>query len=105
VSVIIPQLDVPVRFAGNALAVVEQDTLDEIRACVEVILRTPVGSLLEQPDFGIPDQSFSLNGADPAPILAAVQQWEPRATAVAAANNQTLAQYVTSIVLDVAGGT
>lgn len=103
-DVAIPQFSLPFRFQGGLVAaVVEQDTPEEITDCVQAIIRTPVGQRLELPGFGIPDQSFTQGGADPAPIVAAVEKWEPRADALAQANNESLSQFVTSIVLNVQG--
>lgn len=100
----VPHFSLPFRIVAGTPAVTEQDTLEEIADCVEAIIRTPSGTRLELPDFGIPEQSFSLNGADPAPIAAAVQEWEPRATTAAEADNESLLEFITQITLNVAGG-
>jgi hypothetical protein len=104
-TILVPQFDLPFRIVGSTAAVVEQDTLAEITDCVEAICRCPVGFRLELPTFGIPDQSFTLGGADPDPIIAAVQTWEPRATSAATADNTTLDVYVTTVLVSVEGGT
>lgn len=106
VSVTIPQLSIPFRLDGGTTpAVVEQDTPEEIAGCVLAIVLTPQGSRIELPDFGVPDSTFQQGGADPTPVEAAVNQWEPRAAAAAAADNTSLADYITNITVEVTGGT
>jgi phage baseplate assembly protein W len=100
----VPHFSLPFRIEGGTVATSEQDTLEEIADCVEAVLRTTVGARLELPEFGIPDQSFSLNGADPHAIDAAVQKWEPRAVTAAQANNESLDDFISQITLNVAGG-
>lgn len=74
----IPHFALPLRLDGiGRLATIEQDSADEIAQCVAVILATPEGSRVEVPDFGIPRLEFNL--PDTADIIAAVQEWEPRA--------------------------
>lgn len=103
-DVTIPHLDLPFRFVGSSAAVVEQDTVEEIVDCVKAIVRYSVGFRIELPTFGTPDLTFSVGGADPAVIASAVQQWEPRAGALAEADNESLDEFVSNIVLSVNGG-
>lgn len=79
-NVNVPHMAFPFRFDPNGHAVVlEQDTEEEVANCVELILACDVGSLVDQPDFGITDPTFSTS-----PNLQLVQHqiesWEPRAT-------------------------
>ena len=104
-AVLVPHFDLPFRFTGTSFAVVEQDSAADIANCVQAIIRTPVGWREELPSFGVPDQSFSQNGVDVAPIIAAVQEWEPRASIEAEANNTSLDEYISAVILDVQGGT
>lgn len=74
----VPHFSVPFRVDGTGRFVtVEQDTPEEIAQCVAVIIGTPEGSRVEVPDFGCPRAEFV--GPDPAGIVAAVEDWEPRA--------------------------
>jgi phage baseplate assembly protein W len=57
-AVDIPQYSLPLRIVGGQFAVVEQGTIDEVRDQVEVLIRTPRGSRLDLPDFGIDDPTF-----------------------------------------------
>lgn len=80
-SVRVPHLRAPFEVADGKAAVVEQDSEREIRDCVFAVLSTPVGSRMEEPDYGIPDELFELMrpGMDAAAVLAAIEEWEPRA--------------------------
>lgn len=77
----IPHLAYPFRLGGNGHArVLEQDTVDEVANCCQVILKTPVGMRIELPEFGYDDPAFS-RGTVRADVLAmALNRWEPRAT-------------------------
>ena len=77
----VPHFDTPLRFTGSDFAVVEQDSTEEIADCVEACLRTPVGSRIDEPEYGAPDEMFSQLGPNPSaePYLAAVERDEPRA--------------------------
>lgn len=67
----------PFAVAGGRLATVEQDTLDELRMNVRVLLHTPAGARPIAPQVGVEDPTFTdLDG----PGLAAdLMRWEPRA--------------------------
>lgn len=104
-SVTIPQFSLPFRLLGGVTpAVTEQDTVEEIADCVAAIIRTPQGTREELSGFGVPDGTFQQGGAPAADIQAAVQQWEPRAAAAAAADNTSLAEFITAITVEVSGG-
>lgn len=86
-----PHFDLPFRFGPDAdLVSVEQDSVDEIANCVEVVLRTHPGDRVEDPDFGseplVPDQQpLGLAG-----VIAAVGEHEPRARLAAEQDPATL---------------
>ncbi|HEX5592017.1 MAG TPA: GPW/gp25 family protein [Solirubrobacterales bacterium] len=84
-SVRVPHLAVPFQITGKSAAVVEQDSDREIRDSVFALLSTRVGSRLEQPEYGIPDELFELltPGMGAEAILAAIEEWEPRARVLA----------------------
>src|SRR3954447_19467853 len=75
----VPKLRVPFQIAGKRAAIVEQDTPDEIGQCVAAILRTPVGSRVDEPEFGIDELTFG-SEVDSAALLQALDEWEPRAS-------------------------
>lgn len=72
----VPHFKVPLELSGSGFATVEQDSADEVEQCVEAILRTPLGALERDPEFGIPDPTF---GVDLSAISASVDALEPRA--------------------------
>ena len=75
----VPHLALPLTLtAAGRLATVEQDGLEDVASCVRVLLATPRGSRLEVPEFGVPDLAFTTD-LDVAELLAAVEDWEPRA--------------------------
>jgi hypothetical protein len=78
-KVLRPHLRWPLRVVNGAYDVVEQDSPEEIRQCVEITCRTPRGSRMSLPDFGLPDQAFRMGGPSRAQIEAAIARWEPRA--------------------------
>lgn len=60
-------------------ATLEQDSTAEIGQSVRVLLSTPVGTRVEQFDYGIPDVTFADPRHDAAVVAAAITRWEPRA--------------------------
>lgn len=71
----------PFRFGVNGAnaAVVQQDTQADVRNCVELVLRTEVGSRLHVPGFGIDDPTFSVQPVSTTALEQAVVENEPRA--------------------------
>jgi phage baseplate assembly protein W len=80
-SVTNPHFKVPFKFGsqGSAL-VVEQDSPDDITQCVFAVLNTPVGFRLEIPSFGVNKSILEENGPSHDQLLAALEEWEPRAS-------------------------
>jgi phage baseplate assembly protein W len=80
----VPHFAIPFRVdAGGSVAVVDQDSEEEIAQCVRVLMSTTVGQRVELPDYGIPNPVFStMSTNDDADMAAAVGKWEPRATAL-----------------------
>ncbi len=80
----VPHIKLPYTLTDAGTAVVEQDSHEEIRQCVELILRTEVGSRIEVPEFGIEDLAFARSTDQiEQEVLRAVEEWEPRAGAIA----------------------
>jgi len=75
----LPHLALPLRFVNGAAVVTEQDTGDEIMACVLAIILCPLGFRVELPDFGVPDPTFSQGVVRTDGVDVAVTAWEPRA--------------------------
>jgi phage baseplate assembly protein W len=98
----IPHFTYPFAFVadkdGNVHAAEnDQDTLEDITACVTAIVSTPLGYREELPDFGIRDMTFSENGVNIDEIQIAIQQWEPRAD-VLIEEDSSMLQYFVDIV-------
>jgi phage baseplate assembly protein W len=95
----VPHFAVPFQFQFGAdgflhAAVNEQDSIEDITACVEAIVRTPLGYREELPDFGIRDQTFTegmISGDD---IIVAIAQWEPRAEILIEEDDSMLDQFI-----------
>jgi phage baseplate assembly protein W len=92
----VPQLAVPFRVVDGDLALVEQGSQRDIEQNVEAVLRTFVGSRMDAPDFGIPDETFHQMGPDPSPqvYLAAVEAAEPRAHLIGEARIEELVERI-----------
>jgi phage baseplate assembly protein W len=77
----VPHFSYPFRLTGSgSVAVVEQDTTDEIAQCVQAIISTDEGSRVEIPEFGVRSLlGTSYRATLPNEILRKVQQFEPRA--------------------------
>lgn len=88
----------PFSVVDGDIATVEQDSLEQIEQCVEVILRTPVGSRIDAPGFGRPDELFEQLGPEPSAeaFVAAVERDEPRIRLLGEAS---IAQMVKRITL------
>lgn len=61
--------------------VVEQDTPEEIQACVYAILATPRASCIDDMDFGVIDPTFEALPLDDGEWIAQIEAYEPRAEA------------------------
>lgn len=78
---LVPHFQVPLQLRGGSFATHEQDTLDEIAQCVQVLLSTTEGQRVELPDYGIPDLAF-VTDIPIVDIENRIEEWEPRALSV-----------------------
>lgn len=60
----IPHLSLPLRVQNGQFSVVEQDSDEEIIQCIGVICKTPQGARIEVPDFGVPQELFTMTGTN-----------------------------------------
>lgn len=67
----------PIRFADGAAVTVEQDSADHKRDRINVLVHTPLGSRLDDPTFGIPDQLLRAGGVNIDALAEAVGSSEP----------------------------
>lgn len=104
-SVMVPHFLFPFQLNGNAFAVIEQDTSQEIQQCVEILLLTPIDSRLVLPDYGTPETLFTQQPVNVPAILAKLNNWEPRAAVTLAQTLNTINEMVSYILVKVTGGT
>jgi phage baseplate assembly protein W len=97
-----PQIDLPFRLdpTGREVVCVEQDELQDIANSVETLLRTPLGFLEEQPDYGVADGTFD-EGYDAAEIMTAITQWEERADVMIESNPDLEDVLITRIAVNI----
>lgn len=80
----------PPRLVGTQLATVVQGSVEEITQCVAAAASTVVGSLIDNPAYGIPGQALLAGGVDASELAAEIIASEPRA-AVALTVGQIIA--------------
>jgi phage baseplate assembly protein W len=92
----IPHFAWPFQVVDGAVQTVEQDSAEEIAQCVEAVLNTPVGSRIDAPDYGVPDETFSQLSVDEsaAVYLDAIDAAEPRARVLGEARVEEMAKRV-----------
>lgn len=73
-----PKFKVPFQIQNGAALVVEQDSTEEVVQCVNAILRTPVGTHIDEPELGLPELAFT-DTPEHEEIRDAIDRWEPRA--------------------------
>lgn len=74
-----PHLKIPFEVNDGQVAVVEQDSIDDVTGCVFSVLATERGTRPELPEFGLADPTFRLGGVDLDELRDVVEEWEPRA--------------------------
>lgn len=84
---------------GNAVEL-EQDTIEEISNCCEVIIRTDIGVLQDLPEFGIDDPTFTRR-VDSNLLGRQINLWEPRAQVQITSKADTIDQLVETVTLQV----
>jgi len=79
----LPHFAAPFAWTDTGAGVLEQDTPDEIAACVFNIASCPVAFLAHDPEFGIDDLSFATLPLDIDGLVADLDRQEPRASITA----------------------
>jgi phage baseplate assembly protein W len=77
---VVAHLAFPLRFVDGAAVAVEQDSGDHMRDRVHVVCRTPLGSRLDDPTFGVPPELLRVRRVDLGAITAAIGRSEPEIT-------------------------
>lgn len=85
--------------AGTDPVLTVQDSEDEVRSCVEVLVRTYVGFHEDAPELGGRPEPFD-EEVDLHELHFAVTQWEPRAEPLIEANPDYLDDLVQNIKLE-----
>lgn len=102
-----PQFDIPFRldsFTGQP-AELEQDEIEEVTDSVETLLRTQLGSLEENPDYGVFDPTFEEGEPDMEDIQSAIGQWEDRADDLIEQKPDYLDHLIQNVYMTVSGRT
>lgn len=73
----IPRLAWPLRFENGRAATVQQDSAEHKAQRIAVTCSHPVGSRLDDPTFGIPDQLMRVGGTDIGVLAGAIEASEP----------------------------
>lgn len=91
-----PHLDLPFRVEGGRVATTVENTPQEIRNCVVSCLRTRLGSRVDAPAYGIPNELFARQPRSPdaGPYLRAVEATEPRAALLGSAEIEGLVRRI-----------
>lgn len=75
----IPQFAFPFNIKNGEPAVNEQGSIADVAACVTAICSATPGELMDAPDFGLPDPTFSQGPVSTQELLNPIAEWEPRA--------------------------
>lgn len=75
----IPKLRVPLRMENGRLGLCEQDSQENVAACVYAVLSYERGSRIEDVEFGIEDPTFDQMPVDVQERLSQIRTYEPRA--------------------------
>lgn len=78
-----PHFDLPLRYAGGQPVVNEQDSAEDLGARVLAACLAEPGSLPADPEFGLPDQTFSNEPISRDALVQAISSSEPDVTILA----------------------
>ena len=99
----VPHLAIPLVLGpGGAFLTVQQDSLDDVRQSVEVLLGTQIGERIVTPSYGIPDLTYGQ--IDPTEIAGLISQWEPRASATVTVTPQPDGSNAVTVNVSLANG-
>jgi hypothetical protein len=103
VAGVIPHFAHPFRVEGGKVAVVDQNSPDEIWTCVETIVRFFKGDRLAVPDFGIVEPTFTTGPIDTDKIRAVVEKWEERAGVLITEHPDRFDEVVRRVLIELKG--
>lgn len=87
----------PLELAGSSLAVVDQDSDEDIVQCAKAILCHRPGDRADIPQMGVPDFTFSERPLDLDAAQEVLRRHEPRADTLLIEDPQQLEQWVADI--------
>lgn len=101
----VPHFAFPFAFASSGRAlVVEQDSPDDVAACVAAICSYRVGDRADAPDFGIEPQDFRTDGANALEIRTGIAAWEDRAEATLDLDDSDLVRGISDVTVFLGAG-
>lgn len=99
-----PHFDIPFRFGiDGSTILVEQSSFEDIANCVEVIVRTPLGTRSDNPGFGFPAVEFAQQPIITADVVGIVSAQEPRADLIMNDKPDALDELIDKVLIDVRG--
>lgn len=100
-SPLVPKLRVPLRVENGRLGICEQDSQENVAACVYAILSYERGSRIEDSDFGVENPSFAQLPLDTDEWLEQIARYEPRAEV---RTSQEVDRLIESVLVEVGIG-
>ena len=94
----IERLAFPMRVVNGRLAVVEQDSDDDVAQCMTAIGRTRRGDRWDQPDMGVDPVEFHERPIDTTQMIQALRRHEPRRSVDVIETTPVLADAVSGAV-------
>lgn len=79
-SVDTPHFAFPLRYVNGHAVVNQQDSMNDIAACVEAVCLTNPGDRVEWPEFGVTDMTFAQQPIPLNALVGQIETFEPRAT-------------------------
>lgn len=98
-----PHFDLPFRFHPNVICV-EQDTIEDVTNCVEILLRTDYGSRPEAPDIGVSDLTFNNQPINEDRLHDEIVASEPRAILLISERPDVFDEMIDRITIQVRTG-
>lgn len=83
------------------VGVVEQDSIEHVVACENVIVRCPLGFRDDRPEFGWPFPTFQTTPLDLSSLESALNRYEPRGNANAVEYADAVDEAIRHISVDV----
>lgn len=89
----------PFRLDGGSFATVDQDSEEDITACIIGILRSRIDYRDDRPELGTTDPTFRQGGPDLEALRAVIDTFEPRADRILSRHPAMLAGLVDHVLV------